>query len=140
MTVIEALRQLMTSEMGIGVAGTTFFLADQNIPTDMNTIYYSLFQTGGRSGILTHDAGTVPEVFFQLSTRHGKYIEAQRAAEAAWKKFVTVPAISNRTVDDKFFLWVRPLSPTFSLSADAQQRARVAFNIGTSVRDVVLTP
>ncbi len=139
MTHIEALRQLLTTEMGIGIAGTNFFLADQNIPTGTNTIYYSLFQTGGRPGIRAHNTESSPEVFFQLVTRHGKYIEAQRAAEAAWEKFETVPAISNRTVDDKFFLWVRPLSPTFSLSADPEQRARVAFNIGTCVRDVVLT-
>ncbi len=140
MTHIEALRQLLTVEMGIGTAGVNFFLADQNIPTGMDTIYYSLFQTGGRNGIITQNAGTIPEPFFQLVTRHGKYIEAQRAAEAAWNKFQKVPAITNRTVGDKFFLWVRPLSPTFGLSADSEQRARVAFNIGTSVRDLVLTP
>ena len=134
------MREVLTSRDIGSLSPLTFFLADQNIPTGMNTVYYSLFQTGGRRGIETHGDGVVPEPFFQLVVRHGKYIDAMHAAEEAWK-ILTAPEtkITNEVVGDKFFLWVSPLTPPFTLSADDQQRSRVAFNLGTSVRDVVAT-
>lgn len=136
MIVIEAVRQLLV-DLGVGVAGQTLFLADQNLPTGTTTVYYSLTQTPGRYGIKTHGSGSISEPWFQLLVRHGKLIEAYRAAEDAWKKFDNKDApIANRTVGDKFFLWVRPLTPPFTLAADAEQRSRVAFTLGTSVRDV----
>ena len=141
MTTIKAMRQLL-GELGIGSPGVTLFLADENLPTTMTQVLYSLTQTGGRFGVVTQDNEAIPEPSFQLAVRHGRHTEAIDAAEAAWKKFFVKNApIVNRTVDDKFFLWVRPFTPPITLGPDAAQRARVVFNIGTSVRDVdVVSP
>jgi hypothetical protein len=132
MTVAEALRLLLESK-GIGVAGETLFLSDQNIPEDDETIYYNIHQTGGRFEIETHeDSGSIPEPFFQLTARHGRHIESLRAMEEAWEKLVK-PKIANEVVGDKFFLWIRPSTPPFELPPDPSQRRRVAFNIATCV-------
>lgn len=127
---------------GVGTVGTNIFLSSKaTVPTGSGP-YLVLTQTSGRGPTFTHneDAPATRHPGAQLvftagddraRTPSGAYAAAEAMAQAAYD--VIVRMVNTR--QGGFYLNVVPLQEPFDLGLDATNRARVAFNVTSNMRD-----
>ena len=127
---LRALTTIMAA-VNLGVPFQTLFFGDDtNIPSTNVAPLFTITETGGRTGIPTHNGSAVEQPWFQVKVRHKKYMTASEAAADAHKKL----QLANVQIDDVFFLSIRPASsPSAALGRDANDRAQISFNLMTMV-------
>lgn len=116
---------------GLGTAGTTIFAgSDVDLPSEGSALL-TLVETGGRAAVGTHaDPIAIRQPSLQLTARADLYQDAVTLLDQA----IDALTVTNLTIGDLFFLWIRPLQSPLNLPIDAQGRVRVATNFASAVR------
>jgi hypothetical protein len=125
MTVLDDLVALLIAE-SIAPSDSIFVSSVADIPPDEGP-YLSLVGTGGREPIGTHnDMVDIERPSVQITVRATDYKDAERWAMAA---YVLLRGIRNQVINGTFYQEIRAMQVPYDLGADAQGRARCAFNL-----------
>ena len=135
---IDALAQRLVQK-GIGTLGSTgtiFVGSDADLPIlTADKVLVTILETGGERAERTHNGDSLKHPHFQVTTRHQRYPTAAATAEAAYNALGGDEfGMSNAKIGDVFFLVCRPMQEPFGMPSDANGRARVTFNVETTVR------
>lgn len=138
---IDAIAQRLVQK-GIGTVGSTgtiFVGSDAVLPVlPASQVLVTVLETGGEPALRLHTGGKLRRPHFQITMRHARYPDAAAKADAAYNALGgddnDSAGMVNVLIGDVFFLICRPMQEPFGMPSDANGRARVTFNVETTVR------
>lgn len=118
---------------GVGVLGTSILLSNKAVVPDTDSAVLTITETGGTSPERSQNAVTTPAYQrprAQILARAKSYQAARALAKAAYD----ASFVRNTALSGTFYRELDPVQEPFDMGLDANQRARVAFNVAAIKR------